>query len=369
MGLRSFLLGAEQFGSGVESFRKAEQEKEKSLREELFNQGVIEKFGPDFGNLYADAQRAGINPVMSEGAKAMFLDALGKRGKDAILGLEEVKTLNPNVPEDAAQKIANLKDRKAQEKAIYAYSTPKDISKEERIDTRQSRQLGLQERKFKIANYKDLNNSLTSVEKAFETDTQKVKGALAAFKSNPNSTTLGQLAMTMSKSAGNSGTWTDADARNAKIPTLGQSMAEWDAYLTSNPEIAVTDQTRNSILGMAEVGLREAEKRKKNRLTSVYESSLSTLSPEVMRGKKPEVLKTWEKRLGLESRKTEEGLEITKSGRSFKGRAAEVMSAAAATKNPAMIQSVQNLLSKLPEGQDIGESAYSKIMQKISGGK
>jgi hypothetical protein len=254
-------------------------------------------------------------------AKVLFASQKPSAASNKPLSAEELITMGGGlIDQTQADKLAEM-DRKAQEKAI---GVQQGFYKEQKIDTRQGRQLGMQAQKMDIANYKDFNKSLQDTESKFDDAQKQLSAALAQFKANPNKSSLQQLAVSMARAGGDTGVLSNQDLAAYKLSTIAQDFEGLNAYITDNPDQALTPSVQKALTDMAEFGLSEAGKRKTNRLKSLYENNVSVFGKNFLKDEKPDVMKNWEKRLGLEAVKTDQGIEVKKQIKEYTGNSKRI---------------------------------------------
>lgn len=336
MGLRDFLLGAQQFSQGAQAFGQSSASQQ--LRDELpgllqdFQSGDEQKKVNAAARAQELAQASGENnPYVNEMAKVLFAGQKPKTaGTESLSAQALMDTSGGLIDQTQAEKLSKL-DRKAQEKAI---SVAQNKFNQQQVSSRQATSLGQQKEFKNIANYKDFNKSLQDTEVKFDDARKGLESALAQFKQNPNKSSLQQLAVSMARAGGDTGVLSNQDLAAYKLSTIAQDVQGLEAYFTDNPEQGLTPSVRDALIQMAEFGIKKSEERKVSRLKSVFENNVSVYGQNFLKDQKPDVIKNWEKRLGLNAEKTPEGIQVKKQSKEYTGEAKNMIDLANSIQDP-----------------------------------
>jgi len=376
MGLREFLMGAQQGSEGATQFAKTAQEmRQQAASKDLAAQlpGLSEKFRmaspEEQGRISGEI---GGQDILAGGTKNPMIEQIAKLGfgsttSDVLTPDQLVSTygLSP----EKAQAIGSLKTQKAQQAALgYGQKETLAKTKEAGVQGRFEESLGERKTTRGIKNYADFNKDLEGAEVKFEDASKGLASSLAQFKKNPNKGSLQQLAVSMARAGGDTGVLSNMDMAAYKLSTMPQEIKQMISWAYDLPEDAITPSVQKALTNMAEFGLSQSEKRKEDRLKNLFKNNVSIYGKEFLKGEKPDVLKNWEKRLGMEASIDKSGVSVGHKARTFTGKANDVMSAAIATKNKKVIDAVSSKLNQLPEGKDIGDKAESALMDYIKKG-
>lgn len=376
MGLRDFLMGAQQFSQSGQEFGQTAN----TIRQQVAQQDLAAAMPDLLGKLRTgspeeQAQLAGEFGAkeMLAGVKSPYSEQIGKFALPAqgggTLTADQLVSIHGLEPEKAAS-IASLKDPKAQQAAL-GYTQKKEIAqiRDESTQARSDRNYSLQERKFNYATGKDFSTGLQKTEEKFDDSTSRIRDSLAAFKKYPNSASLSQLVISIGKAAGNTGVFTDQDMNNFKLNSIGQKTSELESYYSNNPAAFADKTVQDELTKLAEFGLKSSEERKKTRLQNEFQNATTSVGQELVRGgKKTQGLINWEKKLGLEyNHDSESGTQtISKGTTEHTGNNQELINLASKIKDPSAKSSwIKYLNSKT----DLTDEDIKKLKPKIESGK
>lgn len=315
MGLRDFLLGAQQLQEGTKQYAEGSQKArqlvaQQQLQEE--SQDIITKIRGGTPEEQSAAAARYNDLSIQAGQKDQAGDQIfkyllqTKRSTDQPLFStpEEVLTVRPDYTWEEAVKVASLQP-KAQSKAV---DQKKDMENQKSITLRQATGIENTNLNKSFQTAEDFGSDFNKLKLAYDSkidglDTQYQKFVDAPLKQNAY-----LLAIAMGKSAGNAGAVTDKDADEVLFRTLDSDWTSLKNKIMNEPDGPLPQNIQEEYTSLTEKTLELMREKKMGVLRGQFKTSAAAVAPRLLKGgKKAPVIKQIEKEIGLETSINKDG--------------------------------------------------------------
>lgn len=286
-----------------------------------------------------------INPA---GLDDLTRAAIAKANQPKPYDVSAVKTLFPGITDPQAQETAKAANREEQLKLGALFKNQQQLDEtrraQERLETKQD-----------VTYKNDFSKPMEDFKNKVDESTQKVKGSLAQFKQQKNKATRQALAVGMARALGDSGVLSNTDIANYGLSTIDSTWQGVVAYVTSQPEGAISDSVVDALSKMAEGVIGQAEERKKEGLQARFKDQIAKYGDLMIKGdKRDPVLQNWEKDIGVKAQKSKSGgWELAMTPKEYPGKKAAAAAKIAKIQNEALRKSAYAKLDGVQSDQAV----------------
>lgn len=347
MGLRDFLMGAQQFQQGGQDFANTAN----TIRQQNAQEGLASGL-PDLlaklrtGTPEEQARLAGqfqgqylnAGGSLKDTAEQISKFALPEqnKGKNEAYKIDEIKAIFPDKTPEEQYKLANM-SRSAQDAL-------RDQSKQQNAEAAKSkRQEGaqaFQANQKASTSAEQFGDTFNKTKKNYDDQVSGVEGQLAVFNKEPTKQTAMDLALKISKAAGNVGATSDRDVDRVTFGDLASKAQELMNTVSNTPEGPLPPEIKKAYQNLANATVEAAKSRRQDILTSQFGTGIAAHADRLLQGdKKHTIVKTIEKDLGVNVKRDENGaIVLEKSKTEHSGDTNDLISMANQIKDPAKKQ-------------------------------
>lgn len=373
--LRDFLLGAQQFDSGVDQYASGIRAKDQGLAFDELKQkspSLLQRIqsqdkqdsaaaAAEYNDLSIRSGKSKEDPYAEAIAKHLFPSVA--RGGSVPLTQEQIDAGYSYVDPTVRQAAASVQDPKIQQKILDSHSTNDRSNKNraitnERVDTNQGT---------------SAYNKLDKSEDAFREQDYKLKEISNALKANTSlgdNIAFGYIARSIAQEKG---PLTDNDiARIQGVTGLQGSLDEFKSKFTGDVYEKLQPKQKQQVEAIIANNAKNFGAKKAEALTAdlngLYQANSRLRDKD---GNPDKILKqrldSYKKQgLPIDFDPETKTFNVKSPTRTYTGNASDLIKAAGA-KSPQMLQNLQSVLSKLPQGSDVGQETYDKYMKIING--